>query len=109
MGKESALEKELRFQLLAHKIKFEQEVKLIPGRRFSFDFFLPEHNIAIEVQGGTWSSSKMGHNSGSGIRRDCEKSNLAQKHGYRIFKFTSDMVRMGDAVLFLKEILDERK
>ena len=106
MKQESQLEKEFRFQLMAYEIPFEQEVKLIPGRRYQYDFVIPETNIAIELQGGTWSKNKMGHNSGSGIRRDCEKSNLAQQHGYRLFKFTSDMVRKGEAVLFLRQVLN---
>lgn len=107
MAKESQLEKEFRFQLMAYDIPFEQEVKLIPGRKFHFDFFIPTTNIAIEIQGGVWSKLKMGHNSGSGIKRDCEKSNLAQKYGYILFKFTSDMVRNGEAILFLNNVLND--
>lgn len=104
---ESAIESKFKIQLKAYQIDFEQEVKLIPDRRFSFDFVLKSTPVAIEIQGGTWSKGKSGHNSGSGIRRDCEKSNLAQMYGYTIFKFTSDMVISGEAIAFLCEYLNK--
>lgn len=104
---ESTIESKFKVQLKAYQIDFEQEVKLIPGRRFSFDFVLKNAPIAIEIQGGTWSRGKSGHNSGAGIKRDCEKSNLAQMHGYIIFKFTSDMVISGEAIAFLCEYLNK--
>lgn len=106
---ESAIEAKFRVMLDAYGIGYTQEVKLIPARKFRFDFVLKAYSIVIEIQGGTWAASKMGHNSGSGIRRDCEKSNLAQQEGYVILKFTSDMVISGEAILFLLTFIEGLK
>ncbi len=103
----SHLEEMFALHLRCEFISFQREVALIPGRRFKFDYVLPQHKIAIEIQGGTWSKRPMGHNTGSGIKRDCEKSNLVQKYGYRLLKFTSDMVTSGEAIRFLIEFLKD--
>ena len=105
---ESSIEAKFKIQLKAYQIGFKQEVMLIPGRRFKFDFLIENTNLVIEIQGGTWARKKSGHNSGVGIRRDCEKSNLAQAHGLIIFKFTSDMIISGEAIAFLCEYLNSK-
>ncbi len=107
--KESKLELDFKIQLKIYQIKFEQEVTPISGRKFKFDFYLPLYNILIEIQGGTWSSKKMGHNSGSGIKRDCVKSNIGQLHGFIVLHFTSDMIISGEAINFLNEFLEKKK
>lgn len=66
--------------------------KAIPGRSFELDFADVENKIGVEVQGGTW-MPKMAHNSGAGIRRDCEKSILMQLNGWRVLPVTPDMIR----------------
>jgi very-short-patch-repair endonuclease len=63
------------------------EFKAIPGRKFAFDFAEPTSRVLIEIQGGIW--TKGGHSSGTGISRDCEKSRLAQLHGWCVFAFTA--------------------
>ena len=68
-----------------------REVRLIPTRRFRFDFVHPESRVAIEIQGGTYSRRKLGHNSGSGIRRDYEKSFLVQIEGWNVFHLDCNM------------------
>ena len=93
----SNLEDTLAFQLKAADIPFEQQVKVIPGRRFAFDFLLTGTNILVEVQGSTWVANT-GHTSGKGIKRDCEKANLAVLAGYRVLTFTGDMVNNGEAL-----------
>ena len=83
----------------------EREFQFCEDRKYRADFAYPERNILIEIQGGTWSKSRLGHSTGTGIKRDCEKSNLAQKLGFMVFKFTSDMVKRGEAVRFIEEVL----
>lgn len=103
----SAGEDLLAFQIKAHKLRVpEREVALITGRKFRWDFVWrwPEYpGLAVEVQGGTW--KKGAHSSGRGIERDCEKACLAALAGYRTMFFTTDMVKDGRAVEWLRRAL----
>lgn len=80
------------------------EYMAIPGRKFRYDFGWIEQKVLAEVQGGIYSYAPS-HASASGIRRDCEKANLAVAHGWRLFHFTPDMVRSGEAVRMIEEAL----
>lgn len=71
---------------LARQIK-----KVIPGRRFSFDFGHHESRVLIEIQGGIW-MRKSGHNTGAGILRDCIKNNLAILNGWVVFMIPSNLI-----------------
>ena len=102
----SALEDELYFQMQAIGLEPIREYPAILGRKFRFDFALEEPMILIEVQGGTWSAGKMAHNSGTGIRRDCVKLNLAQLAGWKVLQFTSDMIRDGEALATLEKFME---
>ena len=75
------------------------KTRIIPGRKFEFDFVHKRHKVAVEIQGGTW--VKGAHSTGSGIRRDCEKQNLAMATGYKLYAFTSDMLKGGDPTYLL--------
>ena len=75
----------------------------IPGRRFRFDFAWPGLMIAAEVEGGTWNVGR--HVTGSGYERDCEKYNAALLEGWRVYRFTTDMVRDGRALATLTEAI----
>jgi very-short-patch-repair endonuclease len=66
------------------------EEKLIPKRRYRFDFVHKEAKVAIEINGQTW--QKGGHSSGTGLIRDYTKLNLAQALGYVVFQLSSEMI-----------------
>lgn len=68
-----------------------------PTRQWPIDLAIPELKIMVELDGGTWSKEKTGHNWGVGIRRDHEKQNAAVLLGWRPFRFTSDMLAENDA------------
>jgi len=70
------------------KVRHEREKQAIPLRKFRYDFYLPDANVLIEIQGGIW--TKGGHSTGRGILRDMEKINLATTHGYRILLYGKD-------------------
>lgn len=55
-------------------------------RKYRLDFAIPTLKIAIEVQGGIWAKGNSGHSSGTGIKRDMDKSNLAQSLGWFLIK-----------------------
>ena len=63
-------------------------------RKYRLDFAIPvrqggsDLKIAVEVQGGIWAKGNSGHSSGTGIKRDMNKSNLAQSLGWFLIKVT---------------------
>lgn len=61
-----------------------QKAKVIPNRRYVYDFFTPP-NVLFEIQGGTYARGRSGHSSGTGIARDADKVNQAQLLGYNVF------------------------
>jgi hypothetical protein len=108
LRKGSELEEMLALQLKAAGIPFSTEVeKLIPGRKFRFDFMAYDSNlqnpILIEVEGATW--VRGAHSTGVGIARDIEKSNLAVLGGYRVFRFTKQMIDSGAALEMIERAL----
>lgn len=103
----SDLELTLHWQLIAEKITgYTMEYRFHPERKWRFDFCWPKEKIAVEVEGGTWSGGR--HTTGSGFAKDCEKYNHAAMMGYRVFRFTSDMVKKGEAIKWIREIMNGR-
>ena len=90
-------------QLDARGIGYERELMLIPGRRFRFDFLLAEFALVIEVEGGTWSGGR--HTTGAGFKSDCFKYNAALELGYRVLRYTTDMVTKGEAIAQVERIV----
>lgn len=82
-----------------------REYRIIPERKYRWDFCWPAHLLAVEIQGGTWSRKRTAHSSGPGIKRDCEKHNLAVVAGWKVLMFTSDMVQDGTAVEITRKAL----
>lgn len=100
----SDLEQELLFYVLSIDLPTpETQYKIIPERRFRWDFAWPDYKLAVEVQGGTWIGGA--HARGWGIKRDCEKANLAVLAGWRVLTFTADMVHDGTAINALEAAL----
>lgn len=91
----SELSDMLSFQLRALKIEHQREAKLVPGRRFRTDIFIPPH-LAIECDGATWTGGR--HTRGAGVETDCEKQNLLVTYGYRPMRFTKQQIKSGKAV-----------
>tara|TARA_R100001480_G_scaffold62534_5_gene74820 strand:+ start:451 stop:780 length:330 start_codon:yes stop_codon:yes gene_type:complete len=96
-------EEQLAAQLDGAGIGYEREQMLIPGRRFRFDFLVSGTNLIIEVEGGTWSGGR--HTTGAGFKSDCWKYNKALELGYRVLRYTTDMVTKGEALAQIVEIL----
>lgn len=78
------------WEYLFPQIDLEVEQKIIPKRKFRFDYVHLRSKVAIEINGGIWGYS--GHSSGIGITRDYEKLNLAQSCGYVVFQLSGDMI-----------------
>lgn len=100
----SVLEDTLSFHLKTLKsFVFMREYRFHVERRFRFDFALPELKIGIEVEGGVWIKGR--HTRPQGFINDCEKYNLAAKEGWRVFRFTADMIKSGGALKLIEEVL----
>jgi len=100
----SHLEQTLAFHLAAAKLPVPvREYRFHPPRRWKFDFCYPEQKIAIECEGGTWTNGR--HTRGKGFKNDCEKYNQATIDGWRVLRFTSDMIKSGEALQTIEAAL----
>lgn len=69
-----------------------KEFKFHPTRRWRFDYAIPEHKIAVEVEGGVWTNGR--HTRPQGFLGDIEKYNTATLMGWRVFRTTpTELVR----------------
>ena len=69
-------------------IKFVRQFQPFKGRRFKCDFFLPDYNVVIEIEGGQWINGR--HQRGTGYKNDIEKYNMITLAGYKILRLTTD-------------------
>ena len=75
------------------------------GRKawYRFDFAWADLKIALEVEGGTWQTSR--HTTGSGFEKDCEKYNEAACAGWTVLRVTGSMVQDGRALEYVQRAL----
>lgn len=66
------------------------EYHFAPDRKWRFDFAYPFAKVAIEIEGVTFKSGR--HQRPAGYAADCEKYNAAVVNGWRILRFTGDML-----------------
>ena len=70
------------------KVECVKEFKFHPVRKWRFDYAIPEHKIALEVEGGVWTGGR--HTSPKGFLGDIETYNTATLMGWRVFRTTPD-------------------
>lgn len=70
------------------KIEVVKEYMFHPTRKWRFDFAIPSHKIAIEIDGGVWNYGR--HNRAQGYIADMKKFNAAASLGWIVLKFTPD-------------------
>ena len=103
----SELEDQFAYQLDALGLTgYLREYPAIKGRKYRFDFCFKDARLLIEINGGTF--TKGAHSTGTGIRRDYEKNNLAQLAGWRCLMFDGEMVRSGEAVEIVRKALEQK-
>lgn len=71
-------------------IELIPEVKLIPQRRFRFDFVHLDSKVAIELNGGNFINGR--HTRPVALNNEYEKLNLALLKGFRVFVLSSQMI-----------------
>lgn len=74
------------------------EYRFHPTRKWRFDWAWPEQRVALEVQGGIFSSGR--HVRGAALLKEYEKLNTAARLGWRVFYCTPAQLTNG-------EILDD--
>jgi hypothetical protein len=86
-------------------IPYEREARLIPDRKWRFDFAIRYGavDLAIEVQGGTWMRGR--HSRGSGQDNDMRKANAATMAGYKVLSYSTQMVASGECIRDILTIL----
>lgn len=71
-----------------------REFTFHPRRKWRFDFAFPDKMIAVEIEGvGGGRHQRIG-----GFIGDCHKYNAAALLGWRVFRFTTNMVTDGTAI-----------
>lgn len=100
---DSALHKFVQKKLTERNIRFTKEYLFAQPRKFRFDFYLPDYNCGIEVEGimsfktnkerkysknGVDITDKARHTTVTGYSMDCVKYNLASLKGYKLIRLT---------------------
>ena len=93
-------------------LEWVREWQFAPPRKWKFDFAVPGPNIAVEIEGGVFSTKdKFGrlqrgvqgrHNRAKGFIQDLEKYNTATKLGWRVFRFSTADVLQRKPMEFLR-------
>lgn len=68
-----------------------REYRFDAVRRWRFDFAWVRQRVAVEIEGGAWTQGR--HTRGAGFGADCAKYNAATLAGWRVLRFTGDMLR----------------
>ena len=79
------------------------EYRFCPPRRWRFDWCWPEHEIALEIEGGIWTGGR--HTRGAGFIGDMEKYNEAAMLGWRVLRCTPSQVKSGEVFKMLKRVM----
>jgi very-short-patch-repair endonuclease len=94
-------------QCQAYGFTPQREFKFCEGRKWAFDFCFTDSMVAIEIEGGT-SFGKSRHSFGTGFENDARKYNAATSLGWRVYRFSTEMVQRGEAIdLLLHTIFTE--
>lgn len=86
------------------KVNFVREYIFHDTRKWRFDFAFPERMIAVEIEGATWVNGR--HNRGAGMEEDMVKYNEAARLGWKLFRFSTGMVKKGKAIAFIATFLN---
>jgi len=84
-----------------------KEYKFHPERRWRFDYAIPAHRVALEVEGGVWTGGR--HTRPQGFLGDIEKYNTATLMGWRVFRTTPDELLRVSTINLLKQAIFSEK
>jgi very-short-patch-repair endonuclease len=66
----------------------EAEFRFAPPRKWRADWGFPEYHVLVEVDGGVW----LKHGGRHGTDQDRDKLNHAAALGYRVLRFSPEML-----------------
>lgn len=81
-----------------------KEYRFHPTRKWRFDYAIPSHLIALEVEGGVWTGGR--HIRASGFLGDMEKYNNAALLGWRVFRTTPNNLYSNKTLDMVKNALN---
>lgn len=84
-----------------------RELRFHPVRRWRFDYAIPEHKIAVEVEGGVWTQGR--HTRPRGFLGDMEKYNTATALGWRILRVTPDTLTTGATLDLIRRTIESAR
>lgn len=96
-------EEKLAANLNVFNIKYVREFQFHPSKRYRADFYLPEYNLLVEVEGGTRGKSR--HTTHDGYSKDLMKYNDAQILGFARLAFTTEQVNKGIAISKIEQFI----
>jgi hypothetical protein len=90
-------------------LPYEREYIFHPTRNWRLDFAWPVQKVAVEIEGGVFSGGR--HTRGTGFTEDCEKYNAATLHGWRLLRFTPQMLEADPETCIeqVLQLLEQRK
>ncbi len=74
--------------LTLNNIAFVKEYKFCKERKWKIDYYLPELNVAIEVEGGVWSGGR--HINPKGFLNDIDKYNAITMAKIQLLRIDTD-------------------
>ena len=89
------------------RVECVKEFKFHPTRKWRFDYAIPSHRIALEVEGGVWTQGR--HTRPQGFLGDVDKYNAAALLGWRVFRTTPSELYSRATIEMLKQALSCRK
>lgn len=110
----------LGYHLRELKLDYRREFRFNEQRRWAFDFCVPEHMLALEIEGGIHGYSTMqkgqlirreqgGHTTGAGYQDDLYKYNDATIRGWTLLRFSVSDVMTGLAKDTVRRYLHAKK
>ena len=87
----------------------QTEYRFDPDRRWKLDLAYVDQKLGIEIEGGIWMQTREGRSKGhahpSRFLSDIEKYNKAAVLGWRLLRFTPQMVEDGEALATIERAL----
>ena len=84
-------------------VRCVKEYRFHPVRKWRFDYAIPEHLVALEVEGGVWIGGR--HTSPKGFLGDMEKYNTATTMGWKVLRTTPDDLCTNKTLEMLKSAI----
>lgn len=83
-----------------------KEFRFHQGRMWRFDYAIPDHKVALEVEGGVWTGGR--HTRPRGFLNDIEKYNTAATDGWIVVRTTPELLMSSRTLDMLRNLIQQR-